>query len=565
MNKEFYFSRNTFIINYTKKYCTTTEELVASEGFSEFLNLFFAHIKRYKHDMYAWLTFKTTEEIAKSELIRLSKLLMIFELKEINHPGLNETDKLLLVIEEAYHFWRDMQRYSLMYTQNEEGYQIQNFIDADTKFNALILNFYRTIQQKVQGSKNTVYRQLQAGTNASLLLQNIKWNIPEGYEVLSGIPFITEIMLRTPLILHPRSNKRLGLFTETAVNPIKEFLRGDNEWICFPCKVGSLLTFAYFHKDFISGAVAVPNLFELATRDECLSKKPDCIVLFGNPDEKNETTFYHDKKENIWIGKVSAADVIEYFGYVKKMFLTLHNLAVMEKGWVPIHGAMVKLYLRDGREKHVIFMGDSGAGKSETIEAMTSIADGIIDRQEIIFDDMGSIHINEEGQLVAQGTEIGAFVRLDDLDKGSAYKDMDRSIFFNPEISNARVVVPAAPYKVVVKDHPIDCFMYANNYTDKRGLSRFLTLDEAKPAFIEGKRFALGTTQEKGLSTTFFANPFGPMQKQEVATPLIDEMFNKLFEQGIYVGEIYTCLGLPDKGENGIVDAAQALLNLVQK
>ncbi len=565
MNKEFYFSRNTFIINYTKKYCTTTEELVASEGFSEFLNLFFAHIKRYKHDMYAWLTFKTTEEIAKSELIRLSKLLMIFELKEINHPGLNETDKLLLVIEEAYHFWRDMQRYSLMYTQNEEGYQIQNFIDADTKFNALILNFYRTIQQKVQGSKNTVYRQLQAGTNASLLLQNIKWNIPEGYEVLSGIPFITEIMLRTPLILHPRSNKRLGLFTETAVNPIKEFLRGDNEWICFPCKVGSLLTFAYFHKDFISGAVAVPNLFELATRDECLSKKPDCIVLFGNPDEKNETTFYHDKKENIWIGKVSAADVIEYFGYVKKMFLTLHNLAVMEKGWVPIHGAMVKLYLRDGREKHVIFMGDSGAGKSETIEAMTSIADGIIDRQEIIFDDMGSIHINEEGQLVAQGTEIGAFVRLDDLDKGSAYKDMDRSIFFNPEISNARVVVPAAPYKVVVKDHPIDCFMYANNYTDKRGLSRFLTLDEAKPAFIEGKRFALGTTQEKGLSTTFFANPFGPMQKQEVATPLIDEMFNKLFEQGVYVGEIYTCLGLPDKGENGIVDAAQALLNLVQK
>ena len=565
MNKEFYYARNTFIINYTKKYSTNVEELVSSEGFSAFLDLFLDHIKKHKHDMYLWITKGEKNDVAKSEIIRLSKLLMILDLKEIDHYSVNEPDRLLLLIEEAYHFWRDMQRYSLMYTQNEEGYQIQNFIDADSRFNSLILSFYRSIQQKVQGSKNTVYRQLQAGTHASLLLQNTNWNIPNGYEILKGIPFITEIMLRTPLILHPKSNKRLGMFNETFENPLNEFVKGDGDWICFPCKVGGLLTFAYFHKDFISGAVACPNLFELATREECLVKKPDCIVLFGNPDGKNETTFYHDKKENIWIGKVSAADVIEYFGYVKKMFLTLHNLAVMEKGWVPIHGAMIKLYLRDGREKHVMFMGDSGAGKSETIEALSSIAEGIIDRQEVIFDDMGSIHIDENGQIVAQGTEIGAFVRLDDLDKGSAYKDMDRSIFFNPEISNARVVVPTAPYKVVVKNHPIDCFMYANNYTDKRGMKEFKTLEEAKPAFIEGKRFALGTTQEKGLSTTFFANPFGPMQKQEVAMPLIDNMFNKLFEQNVFVGEIYTCLGLADKGDNGIMEAAKELLDFVQR
>ncbi len=567
MNKEFYYSRNTFIINYTKKYSTTAEELVSSDGFSEFLNLFFNYIKKNKYDMFLWLHKYSENGNPKGDLIKLSKLLMILDLNEINHPYLKDKDKTLMVIEEAYHFWRDMQRYSVMFTQSDEGYQIQNFIEADSKFNALVLNFYRTIQQKVQGSKNTVYRQLQAGTHASLLLQNINWNVPGGYEVLKNIPFITEIMLRTPLILHPKSNKRLGTFTETFSNPINDFVKGkdDVDWICLPCKVGGLLTFAYFHKDFISGAIAVPNLFELATREESLNKKPDCIVLFGNPDNMNDTTFFFDNKENIWIGKVSAADVIEYFGYVKKMFLTLHNLAVMQKGWVPIHGAMIKLYLRDGREKHVMFMGDSGAGKSETIEAMSSIAEGIIDRQEVIFDDMGSVHIDENGNIVAQGTEIGAFVRLDDLDKGSAYKDMDRSIFFNPEISNARVVVPAAPYRVVVENHPIDCFMYANNYTDKRGLKRFDTLNEAKSAFIEGKRFALGTTQEKGLSTTFFANPFGPMQKQDIAGPLIDNLFVKLFEKEVFVGEIYTCLGLPNKGDNGIEDAAKALLELVQK
>ena len=210
-------------------------------------------------------------------------------------------------------------------------------------------------------------------------------------------------------------------------------------------------------------------------------------------------------------------------------------------------------------------MGDSGAGKSETIEALSVLASSIIDHQETVFDDMGSIHLDAQGKLRAQGTEIGAFVRLDDLDKGTAYKDMDRSIFFNPEKANARVVIPAAPYDVVTEDHEIDCFMYANNYTDERGMHLFKNREEAEPVFVEGKRFALGTTQEKGISTTFFANPFGPMQKQEQCNALIDQMFDQLFAQKIPVGEIYTCLGLPDKGNNGIQDAAQALLDFVRK
>ena len=178
---------------------------------------------------------------------------------------------------------------------------------------------------------------------------------------------------------------------------------------------------------------------------------------------------------------------------------------------------------------------------------------------------MGSVHIDEDGHIRAQGTEIGAFVRLDDLDKGTAYKDMDRSIFFNPEKSNARVVLPAAPIDVVTTNQKIDCFLYANNYTDKRGMHIFDNPEEAKQVFVEGKRFALGTTQENGLSTTFFANPFGPMQKQDECSKLIDKMFAKLFEENIPVGEIYTCLGLENKGDHGINKAAESLLEFVKQ
>lgn len=559
----FYMARKTVLINYTKEYFQTSDELLSSDGFYEFLKAFLHSLKEENTSLYQWILEDQQEEDVMVELIKLLKMMLVLELDELDSRFLKNQVYFNEIVELAYNFWRSMQRYSIVFTKNESGLQLANFIDADNQFNQMVLNFYRLIQQKVQGSKNKVYRQLQAGTNASLLLREYSWYTPSEYSALKDIPFINTIMLRTPLIIHPKSNKRLGTFTETKVHPMSEFNKDEDKWMCYPCKVGNLLTYIYFHQDFTSSVVGLPNLFELASDFECIDAKPECIILFGNKDGSQDTTYFYDKKNDIWVGKVSYQDVIEYFGYLKKMALTLHNLKAMQKGWLPIHGAMINLYLKDGRKKGLVLMGDSGAGKSETIEAMTGIAKGEIIRQEIIFDDMGVFKI-EDGKIVASGTEIGAFVRLDDLDKGTAYRDMDRSVFFNPESHNARVVIPVANYQNVTASHQVDMFLYANNYTDKRGIRQVTTLEEAKPIFVEGKRFALGTTQEKGLSTTYFANPFGPMQMQEVCNPLIDKMFKTLFETNVYVGETYTCLGLEDKGNNGIVESSRILFEEIK-
>ena len=45
---------------------------------------------------------------------------------------------------------------------------------------------------------------------------------------------------------------------------------------------------------------------------------------------------------------------------------------------------------------------------------------------------------------------------------------------------------------------------------------------------------------------------------------MIDQIFDKLFEEKIPVGEIYTCLGLSNKGDRGIDEAAKALVEFVQ-
>jgi hypothetical protein len=565
MREAFYMARNTCLLNYTKEYIKKPKDLLTSDSFSMFLDSFFNQMCEEYPEIYSWLKMDLSYDQLKEEVVKILKLLTVLELNEIDHPYLENIDYLKLVIELGYNFWREQQRYSYIYTKNDAGLQLVNFLEADEAFNKLILSFYRAIEEKVQGYPNNVYRQLQAGTDASFVLLEYNWNVPGEYSELADIPFVNKLMLRTPLIMHPKSNKRKNVFVPVEKNPMNEFKKGDDEWICFPCKVGTLMFHCYFHRDFTSGMVAMANLFQLATDEEVTNHKPDCIMLFGNKDGTTDTVYYHDEKNSIWVGKVSEHDLIEYFGYVKKMMLTLFNLASMEKGWLPIHGAMINLYLKDGSKKGIVLMGDSGAGKSETIEAMTGTAKGEIIRQEIIFDDMGSFHIDENGEVVAQGSEIGAFVRLDDLDKGTAYKDLDRSIFFNPESSNSRVVIPAATHETIIKNHHVDMYLYANNYEDKRGVRMVDTLEEAKPIFVEGKRFALGTTQEKGLSKTYFANPFGPMQEQELCNPIIDEMFEALFKNNIPIGEIYTCLGLPDKGNNGIIDSAVVLLDIIKE
>ncbi len=563
MKENLYLNGGLAIINYNAAYPRTEKDLLSSADFANFLRNFIDYAKENLEDIYLYVLNGKTPREATFEMTKLLRQTIVLELDEIDSCYLNDKEKLLDFIEELYDFWKNHQRFSIINAGKGMAIQESSFVAADSAFNNLIRSLYRNVEEKVLGRKNSVYRQMQAGTNAAVAIRGNTTKLSDTYHVLKDIPFIDSIMLRTPMILHPKSNKRTGMFTERDTNPISEFTGNRHEWFCYPAKIGSLLAFIYFHRDFISSAVSLGNLFELANEDEC-RQKPDLICLFGNEDGKDQTTFYYDQAEDIWVGCVSYNERIEYFGYIKKMSLTLHNLAQMAKGWLPIHGAFVNITLKSGKRKGIMLMGDSGAGKSESIEALKALGHDKIKDIEVVFDDMGTIHI-EHGIPYGQGTEIGAFIRLDDLDPGTPYRDMDRSIFMNPESNNARVITPAAPYDIVATNHKIDLFAYANNYDDKLGLHQFEDLEDAKATCVEGKRMALGTTQEVGISTTYFANPFGPMQKQEICGPLIDEVFQCLRDNNVFVGEIYTHLGFSKENREGLQIAAQQLLEFIEK
>ena len=75
---------------------------------------------------------------------------------------------------------------------------------------------------------------------------------------------------------------------------------------------------------------------------------------------------------------------------------------------------------------------------------------------------------------------------------------------------------------------------------------------------------AKGTTTEKGLVKSFFANPFGPVQKQEETEVLLDKYFTNFFETGVKVGQLRTRLGIKGKEKNGPLKAAEKLLEAIK-
>lgn len=574
MAKSFALSKSNAVLNFTKYYCTTRIELLESRAFFEILQVHYEYIKRKGKPLYYSLKeINEDENELLLDLLTMFKLLLVVDLEEVRnidrkyHKYVDNKGIVLEFVETLYNYWRSLERYALIFnSKQQKGFQNSQFIESHNDFENLVLDTYRAVSERIMEKKNRVYRQLIAGVNAGIILNEYKLPFEKGiYEILKPIPVIESIILHPPFITYPKRNTRDGIFEEVKENPLKGVALDKNDFLCYPARVGKYYALIYFHKDFMSMGVTLANLFELAEVDYVNSHKPDFIYVFGVQDEEEKTCFYHDQEEDLWIGYASYSENFDYFGYMKKMILTLHNVKGIEAGGLPIHGAMAIITMNNNVKRNVIIMGDSGAGKSETLEALRSLEDKGVKDIKFIFDDMG-ILFEENGQIKAYGTEIGAFVRLDDLDTGYAYRSIDRSIFMNPDKTNARVVIPVATYEEITKGYPIDLFLYANNYDeDGEAIEIFEALEPAKKVFVDGARLAKGTTSETGLVKSYFANPFGPVQKQAETDVLIDKYFDLLNQQNIAIGQLKTRLGINGYETKGPLEAANTLLEFLNK
>jgi hypothetical protein len=475
-----------------------------------------------------------------------------------------------------YDSWRSFDRFLVCDSDHDDlpSRPYRTFQSSGEQLMHLVRRTYREVQLHACRHHPNIYRQISAGAGVVAITDRREQNLPAGYEVLDKIPVIRDIMLYPPLVINPPMNKRTGRFDSVDKNPVDVADIRPDEWLCYPALVGKLLIYVYFHESFYDLGFALANLFELADDAALDGRRPDAVFLYGVPGSamdvfgKSQTVFFNDSANSLLVGAIPSRPEFGYFGYLKKMALTLHNICIMQQGRMPFHGALFRILLKGGKKATVLVMGDTGTGKSETLEAFRVLGKDEIQDIIVIADDMGSLDIDDNGRIIGYGTEIGAFVRLDDLQPGYAFGQLDRMIIMNAGQVNARIVVPVTIYKHVVQGYPVDVVLYSNNFEPVDDshpvIEEFSNVADALPIFRQGEAMSKGTTTSTGLTATYFANVFGPDQFQPLHETIAIRYFQTFFDAGLFVGRMRTRLAIRGWEQKGPEASARALLQTLR-
>ena len=579
---EYEFNGNKVIIRIKGRICENSDELILSKLFLAVLKRCIEDLQKRGSELLA--IFKSRNITDDDIQMLVQTLFYLTKMKGDLVPNVVAgsdaffRDKMLFndFIENLYNYWRNYDRFIVCSTESADVEQrpYRIFNETIEHLTHLVRATYRDIEENITGTHPNIYRQIRAGAEVAAIATPAKIRFPSKiYEKLGQVSVIRQVLMYPPLIFNPPMNKRTGAFERVAQNPIEKLTIKKKEWICYPAKVGPLLILIYFHNQFAELGYSLANLFQLASEKD-LEAKPDAIYCFGVPESavknlgKFKTVFYDDQKNGILFAAVPQNEEFGYFGYLKKMVLTLHNIVIMKSGEMPFHGALVELNLKSKKRATMLLIGDTGAGKSETLEALREIGKSEINDMYIVADDMGSLKKSKSGDLVGIGTEIGAFLRLDDLKPGYAFGQMDRAIIMSPNKVNARIIIPVAGFERVIEEHKVDYILYANNYEeidDEHALiERFKDPEVAYNVFKEGTVMSKGTTTSTGLVHSYFANIFGPPQYKELHDKIARKYFKIFFEKDIFVGQMRTRLGIPGYEQNGPLESAKELLKTIK-
>ncbi len=581
--RKLHFVGNQVILHTDGILCGTTAEVVSSRAFQAVLNIFLDYLIEKEDAILTGLPpdIGTTE--GRSNLMtllrHLSETPLVHAARAVPgaKPYAENPRPLYLFVEMFYDFWRSFDRYLICHSEqgphSHDTRPYRTFTGTAERLKDLTRSLYRDLCENITGKPFRIYRQVSAGANVGLIAVQKKWDCPRpSTRILKDIPFIRQVLLNPPLIIDPPENRRSGQFLRISVDPLAGLPLDEGKWLCYPAQVGPVVVFIYFHRMFMGLGCSLANLFELAT-DEQIAKGPDAVFLYGvDPAHLSgygdvPTVFYDDEDSGFLTAAVPGENRFGYFGYLKKMALTLHNILMMKRSRMPFHGAMTRILCKNGTSANILVIGETATGKSETLEALRVLGAETIRGMTIIADDMGSLGIRDDGRVVGYGTEIGAFIRLDDLQRGYAFSQVDRAIIMSPQKANARVLVPVANLEEVLTGYPVDYILYANNYEQVDEFHPVIeplsTPESALRVFRDGAAMAKGTTTSTGLGHSYFANIFGPPQYRNLHEELAGRTFEAAFRAGVFVGQLRTRLAVPGFERDGPAEAAGALLRKI--
>jgi hypothetical protein len=572
---------NKAVLYIRERMCETAEEMLESDMFRMVLEHCTNQLELRNSPLIGIYENKKPTQTGINNLIKTLVLLEKYENRVVPHIFKGSVsfiqNKQILngFVEHLYDYWRHFDRFIVNDSKGDrlDKRPYRTFNETIEQLTHLIRTVYRHIQENITGSRPAVYRQVPAGAEMAVISLPKKIQFSgQLYRKLLPVPVIRQMLIYPPLVIQQPENKRTGQFRKVGKNPLALFDINPEEYLCYPARVGKLVILVYFHVKFFELGFSLCNLFEVAG-DKDLLRKPDGVFVYGAPGNTIDgiadfsTIFYEDEENGLFVGAIPDRKEFGYFGYLKKMILTLHNSIVMKSGLLPFHGALVKILLQGNKEATVLLMGDTGAGKSETLEAFRVLGEKYIREMTIIADDMGSIALDADGHPVGYGTETGAFLRLDDLQPGYAFGHLDRSIIMNPSQVNSRIIIPVTNFETIVFGHKIDYVLYANNYeepdADHPVIEKFQSSEKALIVFRKGMVMSKGTTTSSGMVNSYFANIFGPPEYKELHEELATRYFDSFFQNNVFVGQMRTRLGIPGFESSGPKEAATELLRII--
>ncbi len=356
-------------------------------------------------------------------------------------------------------------------------------------------------------------------------------------------------------------------------------------YVCKAVQVGPFKMLLVIHKScfhMLSDEMRLfPQIEEVHTRENLERLRWDGVLLYGIPaktlGDGYKTGYVLDRAGDgklLPLAWVAREDATDYVGFLKKSLLTLHNELVKALGGMPVHGAMITITFKNGLRKTLVFSADSGTGKSETITAMMEqIIAGTgqaaeVRRVDILASDMLSLWRGEDEQIYAFGTEVGDFLRTNDITDswkahfGDLLKRGSYSNIDHPK--NARVTIPGiCLVQNVLAPTRVNGFFYINNYEPVRGRCVELSDDPhhvLKHTLVRGLRKNKGTSGDQpslraGLE---FAGETELVVRFRHA---IDELVD--WQEREVQGRLATCLTFRDGASD--VFAARELVGLAFK
>jgi Pyruvate-formate lyase-activating enzyme len=143
-SKAFYMNpnRSVAVINYNEEYIRDSFQLINSQGFHNLVEL-------YLEESQLAVTNKV-EGLTADNYINILKAILIDDKPAYEKYG---NEQILKSIEDFYSYYRSYFRVSLI-NKHSSAIVKGNFMNIDNHFNEVVINFYRSIEEKLQGFTN---------------------------------------------------------------------------------------------------------------------------------------------------------------------------------------------------------------------------------------------------------------------------------------------------------------------------------------------------------------------------------------------------------------------------